>query len=135
MNYCPAMFPPEIVTTSRRPGITIYFPSKKQGVIIEITVPAEENLARYEFDPGKTSAGWELIYFAVVVGGFTNNTFRTCYKSFGLKKQRNKKGTGLCCKNSPHSYLYFVACKKHQAIWKLGVGDRPYISPTNPIED
>ena len=28
-DKCPALFPPEIVITSRRPDITIYSPSKK----------------------------------------------------------------------------------------------------------
>ena len=37
-------------------------------------------------------------------------------------KQRNQKRTGLYCKN-------FVACKKHQAIWKFRVGEPP-IHPT-----
>ena len=48
-DKCPAMFPPEIVTTSRIPDITIYSPSEKQGIIIELTVPAEENLAQANF--------------------------------------------------------------------------------------
>ena len=43
------MFPPEIVTTSRRPDITIYSPSEKQCIIIELTVPTEENLAQANF--------------------------------------------------------------------------------------
>ena len=43
------MFPPEIVTTSRRPDITISSPSEKQGIIIELTVPVEENLAQANF--------------------------------------------------------------------------------------
>ena len=70
-NKCPAtcMFPPEIVATTRRPDITIYSPSEKQGIIIELTVPAEENLAQANFR-GKLmkyedliqegqSAGWD----------------------------------------------------------------------------
>ena len=39
-DKCPAMFPPEIVTISRRPDITIYSPFEKLGIIIELTVPA-----------------------------------------------------------------------------------------------
>ena len=49
----PAMFPPEIVTTSRRSDISIYSPSEKQGVIIELTVSAEENLAQANFRNSK----------------------------------------------------------------------------------
>ena len=42
----PALFPPEMVTTSKRPDITIYSSSEKQGIIIELTVPVEENIAQ-----------------------------------------------------------------------------------------
>ena len=48
-DKCSAMFPSEIVTTSRRPNITIYSPSEKQGIIIKLTVPAKENLAQANF--------------------------------------------------------------------------------------
>ena len=46
-----------------------------------------------------------------------------------LQKQHSVAKTALRA-----SYLYFVACTKHQAIWKLGVGEPP-IHPTNLIED
>ena len=71
------MFPAETITTSRRPDITIYSPSQKQGIIIELTVPAEENLAQVNFtkkqnktktevrrfDPGKTKCRMEAETF------------------------------------------------------------------------
>ena len=47
-DKCPAMLPPEIVIISKTPDITIYSPSEKQG-IIELTVPAEEDLAQANF--------------------------------------------------------------------------------------
>ena len=79
-----------------------YSPSEKQGIIIELTVPAEENLAQANFrkkmkyedliQEGQ-SAGWELKYFPVEVGsrGFANNTLHTCFKFFGLTKKKKKK--------------------------------------------
>ena len=79
------------------------------------------------------SAGWVLKYFPVEVWsrGFINNTLHTCFKFFGLTNKENQKGTELCFKNSPQELLpYSVACKKHQAIWKLGVGELP-IHPTH----
>ena len=97
------MFPPEIVTTSRRPDITIYLPSEKQRVIIELTVPTEENIVHANFRKKKLkykyliqevqSAGWELKYFPVEVGlrGFTNNTLHTCFKFFGLTNKETRK--------------------------------------------
>ena len=42
----PAMFPPVIVVTAKRPDVTIYSTSEKKCVVIELTVPAEENLAQ-----------------------------------------------------------------------------------------
>ena len=100
-DKCPAMFPSEIVTASRRPDITIYSPSEKQGIIIELTVPTEETLHRptsgklkYEdlIQKGQ-NRGFELKYFSVEVGlrGFTNNTLRTCFKVFGLTNKETRK--------------------------------------------
>ena len=40
------MFPPVIVVTAKRPDVTIYSTSEKKCVVIELTVPAEENLAQ-----------------------------------------------------------------------------------------
>ena len=51
----PCYVPPEIVTTSRRPDITIYLPPEKQGIIIDFMVPAEENLAQANFREKKWS--------------------------------------------------------------------------------
>ena len=69
---------------------------EKQGIIIELMVPAKENLAQANFrkqlkyedliHKGQ-SAGWELKYFPVEVRsrGFANNTLHTCFKFFGLR--------------------------------------------------
>ena len=45
----PAMFPPEIATILRRSDITFYSPSGKQGIFIELTVLAEENIGQANF--------------------------------------------------------------------------------------
>ena len=42
------MYPPEIVTTSRKQDSIIYSPFEKQGIVIELAVPAE-NLAQAKF--------------------------------------------------------------------------------------
>jgi len=79
----PATFPPEIATTSRRPDITLYSPKEKLAVVIELTVPAEENMAQANqqkkckcedlISEGR-EAGREMNYFPIEVGsrGFTN---------------------------------------------------------------
>ena len=42
----PAMFPPVIVVTAKRPDVTIYSSTEKKCVVIELTVPAEKNFAQ-----------------------------------------------------------------------------------------
>ena len=142
----PAMFPPEIVTTSRRPDITIYSPSEKQGIIIELTVPAEENFAqanlrkkvKYEdlIQEGQ-DAGWELKYFPVEVGsrGFTNNTLRTCFKFFGLTNKEIKKALDSVARTVLRATytLWLARNNKQFGSWELV--NRPYIPPANPLED
>ena len=142
----PAMFPPEIVTTSRRPDITIYSPSEKQGIIIELTVPAEENFAqanlrkkvKYEdlIQEGQ-DAGWELKYFPVEVGsrGFTNNTLRTCFKFFGLTNKEIKKALDSVARTALRATytLWLARNNKQFGSWELV--NRPYIPPANPLED
>lgn len=91
----PAMFPPVIVTTAKRPDITIYSTEEKRCLVIELTVPAEENLAQAnsrkkckytDLIQECKDAGWETKYFPVEVGsrGFSNQTLRSCFKYLGL---------------------------------------------------
>ena len=44
-EHKPIVFPPEIAETAKRPDITIYSATTKHAIIIELTVPSEENLA------------------------------------------------------------------------------------------
>ena len=143
------MFPPEIVTTSGRPDITIYSPYKKQGIIIEhveLTVPAEVNLAQVNFrkklkyedliQEGQ-STGWELKYFSVEVRsrGFTNKILRTCFKFFGLTNEETRKALDFVARTAPRATftLWLARNNKQFGSWELV--NRPYIPPTNPIED
>ena len=67
----------------KRPDVTIYSTSEKKCVVIELTVPAEENLAQAnnrkkckyaDLIHECQEAGWDVRYFPVEVGsrGFTN---------------------------------------------------------------
>ncbi|XP_072051487.1 uncharacterized protein [Amphiura filiformis] len=136
------MFPPEKVTTSKRPDITVYSPSDKQGIIIELTVPAEENLAQanlrkkmnYEdlIQEGQ-EAGWELKYFPVEVGsrGFTNNTLRNCFsfKFFGLTNKETKKALDTVARTALRAIytLWLARNNRHFVNWELV--NRPYMRP------
>ncbi len=71
----------------KRPDITIYFTAEKKCVVIELTVPAEENIAQANYRKKCKytdliqecrEAGWEVKYFPIEVGSrgfrFTNQT-------------------------------------------------------------
>ncbi|XP_072033402.1 uncharacterized protein [Amphiura filiformis] len=134
------MFPPEIRTTSKRPDITVYSSSNKQGIIIELTVPAEENLAqanhrrkmKYEdlIQEGQ-AAGWELKYFPVEVGsrGFTINILRTCFKFFGLTNKETKKALDTLARIALRATytLWLARNNRHFGNWQLV--NRPYMLP------
>ena len=99
-DKCPASFPLEIVTTSRSPDFTIYSPSEKQGIITELTVPAEENLAQANFrkklkymdliqEGYKYRVGAEIFPVQVGSRGFTDNALRILLQVLQPNKQRN----------------------------------------------
>ncbi|XP_041471215.1 uncharacterized protein LOC121420618 [Lytechinus variegatus] len=137
----PMAFPPEIVTRSSRPDIIIHSTSMKVGIVVELTVPAEENMAqanlrkkcKYEdlIREGK-EAGWALVYFPVEVGsrGFASQSLRTCLKFLGLTKKGNQCCAGCCVKSGTTGYIYFVAVKKQQDFRKLGA-DHKTIYPSD----
>ena len=92
------LFPPIIVVTAKRPDVTIYSTSEKKCVVIELTVPAEENLAQAnnrkkckyaDLIHECQEAGWDVRYFPVEVGsrGFTNQTLRACFKYLDLSNK------------------------------------------------
>ena len=136
----PAIFPPEIVTTSRRPDITLYSPKEKLAVVIELTVPAEENMAqanqrkkcKYEdlVSEGQ-EAGWEMKYFPVEVGsrGFTNETLRACLKFLGLTNKEVKKALDNISRAALRATytLWLARNNKKFGSWELVA--RPYIPP------
>ena len=140
----PAIFPPEIVTTSRRPDITIYSPNEKIAVVIELTVPAEENMAqanhrkkcKYEdlISEGR-DAGWDLRYFPVEVGsrGFTNATLRTCFKFLGLSNKEIRKALDSISRVALRATytLWLSRCSKTFGSWELVA--RPYMPPAEEL--
>ena len=73
----PIEFPPQITETAKQPDITFYSGATKNVIIIELTVPTEENLSnahvrnkcKYE-DPiaDCEHRGWSVNYFPVEMG-------------------------------------------------------------------
>ena len=140
------MFPPEIKTTLRRPDVTIYSPSEKQVIIIELTVPTDENLAQANFSKKLKyedliqegqSAGWELKYVPVQVGPrvFTNNTLRTCFKFFDLTNKETRKALDSVARIALRATytLWLARNTKQFGSWELV--NLTYILQTNPISD
>ena len=141
----PMIFPPEIVSTSRRPDITIYSKALKTGVVIELTVPAEENMSqanlrkkcKYEDlirEGGE--AGWELAYFPVEVGarGFTSQALRTCFKFIGLTNKEIRVALDSVSRVALRATytLWLSRNNKNFGSWELI--SRPYIPPVEDVE-
>ena len=119
----PAMFPPVIVVTAKRPDVTIYSTSEKKYVVIELTVPAEENLAQAnnrkkckyaDLIHECQEAGWDVRYFPVEVGsrGFTNQTLRACFKYLDLSNKEIRLAIDEISKTALKSHLYHLVGKK-----------------------
>ncbi|XP_071836870.1 uncharacterized protein [Apostichopus japonicus] len=89
------VFPPEITETAKRPDITIFSKKTKNVIIIELTVPMEENLANayarkkckyQDLVADCESRGWSTYYFPIEVGsrGFCNTSVNKCLASLGI---------------------------------------------------
>ena len=110
------------------------------GIIIELTVPAEENLAqanlrkkmKYEelIQEGQ-AAGWELKYFPVEVGsrGFTNNTLRTCFKFFGLTNKETKKALDTVARTALRATYTLWLARNNRNFGNWELVNRPYMPP------
>ena len=142
----PAIFPPEIVTTSRRPDITIYSPKERIAVVIELTVPAEENMAqanhrkkcKYEdlINEGR-EAGWEMKYFPIEIGsrGFTNETLRACFKYLGLTNKEMRKALDKISRTALRATYTLWLSRNNKAFGSWELVARPYVPPVEDHEE
>ena len=94
-------FPVQILETSKRPDITIYSQRTQTVVIIELTVPLEENLesaharkkCKYDQLVAECeSRGWKTHYFPVEIGsrGFYNISMTKCLTALGIPRGSRK---------------------------------------------
>ena len=90
-----------MVETAKRPDITIFSTQTKNVIIIELTVPAEENLAnafarkkcKYQDLVAECeNNGWSVNYFPVEVGsrGIYSTTISKCLASLGIPSGKRK---------------------------------------------
>ena len=113
------VFPPEITETAKRPDIVIFSTRTKNVIIIELTVPMEENLAS-AYDRKKCkyqdlvadceNRGWSTYYFPIEVGsrGFCNTSVNTCLTALGIPKGKKKTITDTAAK---------IALRASYVIW------------------
>ena len=113
-------------------------------MVIELTVPAEENMAqanhrkkcKYEdlISEGR-DAGWDLRYFPVEVGsrGFTNATLRTCFKFLGLSNKEIRKALDSISRVALRATytLWLSRSSKTFGSWELVA--RPYMPPAEEL--
>ena len=116
----PIVFPPTILATLERPGITIWSEQEKIIIWAELTCPAEENIKKAQARKVKrycnlaTSVrdlGWTLYDFTIEVGarGCVANSFRYFLKKLGLPHIETKvtlrKVALVAARASFHIYL------------------------------
>ena len=113
----PLVVPFHIVQTSLRPDIVIYSDATKQVIIIELTVPAEDNIVQQHTDKEFKYSNlcddinlnkWTGQIFAVEVGsrGYITKSFGYSLNKLGLKLNAIgwlKKAVSLTCLRSSYS--------------------------------
>ena len=122
------MFPPVIVATSLRPDMVIWSETTKTVVIMELTVPSEDNVADAAFR--KTSKyqdliasctlnGWKVRFHTIEVGcrGFVAFSFRTCLRLLGCTNPTIKLASSRVSKTALRcSYALYLA--RDNASWQ-----------------
>lgn len=123
MDHEKIVFPPEILSTSKRPDIVIWSKKTKTVIIGELTCPAEENFqaarlykeARYEdLNASASEKGWNVILRTIEVGarGFVAKTVPYFFRNLGFEQKIVKK----VCKDVSEislrcSYHIFLSAK------------------------
>ncbi|XP_072022080.1 uncharacterized protein [Amphiura filiformis] len=118
-EHKPIVFPPEIAETAKQPDITIYSATTKHAIIIELTVPSEDNLAnayarkkcKYEDLVAECeNRGWTVFYFPVEMGSrdFYNTSLNQVFSCLWSPKGEKKTNPRHCFQNSSESQLHFI---------------------------
>ena len=127
-SYDPLIFPHHITQTSLRPDLIIFSNSTRQVILIELTVPAEDNITQRHSDKEDKYAKlvddigmnhWKGHIFAVEVGsrGYVAKSFSYALRKLGMAQEAIKKVTrsvGLICLRD--SYSIYLSRKNE--IWR-----------------
>ena len=94
-----------VVTTTQRPDLTVWSPDNKHVIIMELTVPWEENIGKAEerkeeryadFIAACKDKGWETEYYHLAVGcrGYVDSKIPALFRSrFRLQSNKLRKMT------------------------------------------
>ena len=137
------VFPPEILSTDQRPDIIIWSRNTKMVLLIELTVPADENIqaanirkkARYEklsHEINSVNSGWNTKIITIEVGarGFVAKSMNSCLRKLGFTTH----SSSLICKRIS---LVVARCSHHiwanrnNKKWNM----RPFLEPYTHADD
>ena len=137
-EHIPIVFPPQIAETAKRPDITIYSVITKNVIIIELTVPTEENLANayarkkckyQELIAECENRGWSVYYFPVEVGsrGFYNTSLSKCLASLGVPSGKRKTIMDTASKTALRTSYVIWLCRNSKAFRQIELLPTPEI--------
>ena len=129
-EHTQVVFPPEIVETAKRPDIIIYSRCTKNVILIELTVPSEENLANayarkkckyQDLVADCENRGWTVFYFPIEVGsrGIYNTTFSKCLASLGIPNGKRKPILDTASKTALRASYTIWLCRSSKAFRKM----------------
>ena len=134
-----------IVVTAKRPDVTIYSTTEKKCVVMELTVPAEENLAQANYRKKCKytdliqechEAGWEVKYFPIEVGsrGFSIQTLRACFKYLDLSNREIRKATDEISKTALRATYTIWLSRYNKMFGRWELVDRPEVPTVMQLE-
>lgn len=130
------VFPPQILETAKRPDIIIYSERTKTVILIELTVPIEQNLTnanlrkkcKYsELVAECENRSWTTYYFPVEVGsrGFYNTSLPKCLAALGIPKGKRKNLLDHAAKTALRGSYVIWLSRHSRAFQKMSLIPKP----------
>ena len=118
---------------------------EKKCVVIELTVPAEENLAQAnnrkkckyaDLIHECQEAGWDVRYFPVEVGsrGFTNQTLRACFKYLDLSNKEIRLAIDEISKTALRATYTIWLARSNKMFGSWELVERPVVPTVRQLE-
>ena len=139
-EHRPIIFPPQIMETAKRPDIIIYSELAKILVLLELTVPSEQNLTnanirkkcKYsELVAECENRSWTTHYFPVEIGsrGFYNTSLPKCLTALGVPKGKRKGIMDHAAKTALRGSYAIWLSRNSKAFQKMTLIKPPSINP------